>query len=79
LQRIDAAIEREQKQRVAAFRARRDGAKAASRLASVKRAASSGAPLMPEFIEAVDAGCTLGEVADALREVFTVYHPAAVV
>jgi hypothetical protein len=34
---------------------------------------------MPEFIEAVAAGCTLGEVADALRDVFSVYHPAAVV
>jgi methylmalonyl-CoA mutase N-terminal domain/subunit len=79
LQRIDPAIEREQRTRLAAFRARRDNAAAAGKLASVKRAALSGAPLMPEFIEAVDAGCTLGEVADALREVFSVYHPAAVV
>jgi methylmalonyl-CoA mutase N-terminal domain/subunit len=79
LQRIDPAIEREQKARLVAFRTRRDGAAAASKLASVKRAAASGAPLMPEFIEAVDAGCTLGEVADALRDVFSVYHPAAVV
>jgi len=79
LQRIDPAIEREQKTRLAAFRAKRDSAAAARALASVKRAAASGAPLMPEFIEAVDASCTLGEVADALREVFSVYHPAAVV
>ncbi len=79
LQRIDAAIEREQKERLAAFRARRDSSAAAARIASLKRAAASNAPLMPEFIEAVAAGCTLGEVADALRDVFSVYHPAAVV
>jgi methylmalonyl-CoA mutase, N-terminal domain len=79
LQRIDPSIEREQKTRLAAFRAKRDGAAAASALAAVKRVALSGEPLMPEFIEAVDAGCTLGEVADSLREVFSVYHPAAVV
>jgi methylmalonyl-CoA mutase N-terminal domain/subunit len=79
LQRIDAAIEREQKERLTAFRARRDASAAAARIASLKRAATSNAPLMPEFIEAVAAGCTLGEVADALRDVFSVYHPAAVV
>ena len=79
LQRIDPSVEREQRERLTAFRAHRDGSAAAARLAAVKRAASSGAPLMPEFVEAVDAGCTLGEVADALREVFSVYHPAAVV
>ena len=79
LQRIDPAIEREQRARLAAFRAKRDASLVADRLALVKRAASASAPLMPEFIEAVDAGATLGEVADALREVFSVYRPAAVV
>ncbi|MBV8170434.1 MAG: methylmalonyl-CoA mutase [Candidatus Eremiobacteraeota bacterium] len=79
LQRIDPAIERDQRARLAAFRAQRDAARVAERLAGVKRAAISNAALMPEFIEAVDAGATLGEVADALREVFSVYKPAAVV
>jgi methylmalonyl-CoA mutase N-terminal domain/subunit len=79
LQRIDASIEREQRERLVAFRARRDGAKVAERLATLKRAAASGAPLMPEFVESVDANCTLGEVADALRGVFSTYRPAAVV
>ena len=41
----------------------------------MRAAARSQAPLMPEFVEAVDAGATLGEVCDALREVFSVYHP----
>jgi len=74
LQRIDPATEREQRERLAAFRARRDAGAVAERLAAVKCAASSSAPLMPEFVEAVDQGCTLGEVCDALREVFSVYR-----
>jgi methylmalonyl-CoA mutase N-terminal domain/subunit len=75
--RIDPALEREQRESLAAFRARRDGALATERLASLKRAAATAAPLMPEFIEAADAGCTLGEMADALREVFSVHRPTA--
>ncbi|HLW36792.1 MAG TPA: methylmalonyl-CoA mutase family protein, partial [Candidatus Eremiobacteraceae bacterium] len=77
LQRIDPVLEQEQRDRVAAARARRDATQAAQRLAAVRRAAESGTPLLPEFLEAVDAGCTLGEVCDALRAVFSVYHPAA--
>jgi methylmalonyl-CoA mutase N-terminal domain/subunit len=79
LQRIDPSIEREQREQLTAFRGRRDGEKITERLAALKRAAGSGAPLMPEFIESVDANCTLGEVADALREVFSTYRPAAAV
>ena len=79
LQRIDVAVEREQRERLSAFRARRDANAIGDRLASIKRAASGGAPLMPEFIEATDAGCTLGEICDALRDVFSVYRPAAAV
>jgi methylmalonyl-CoA mutase, N-terminal domain len=79
LQRIDPSVEREQRERLAAFRARRDGAEVARRLADVKRAAAGDAPLLPQFLEAVDAGCTLGEVCDALREIFSTYRPAAAV
>ena len=45
----------------------------------MRSAARSEAPLMPEFVEAVDAQATLGEVCDALREVFSTYHPATAV
>jgi methylmalonyl-CoA mutase N-terminal domain/subunit len=78
-QRIDPALEREQRASLSAFRAKRDGPKVADRLAAVRRAAAGSAPLLPEFIEAVDAGCTLGETCDALREVFSVHHPTAFV
>ncbi len=76
VQKIDPALEREQCKRLAQVRAQRDGPRVAACLAAVVKAAESNAPLMPEFIEAVDARCTLGEICDALRSVFSVYHPA---
>ena len=44
------------------------------RLEQIRGAAQSRDNLMPHFIEAVDAGATLGEVCDVLREEFGVYQ-----
>ncbi len=79
LQRIDPAIEREQRERLAAFRGRRDAGVVERSLASIANAAASDGPLMPLFIDAVDAGCTLGEVCDAMRAVFSTHKPVAAV
>ncbi|MGC2129063.1 MAG: methylmalonyl-CoA mutase family protein [Candidatus Aquilonibacter sp.] len=79
LLRIDEAIEREQVARLAAFRAARDTRTVEARLADVRRAAGSRENLMPPFVEAVDAGATLGEICDVLREVFGVYRAKEVV
>lgn len=73
LQRVNDAMQKEQSERVQHVRRQRDAAKTAQRLAAVKGAATSSENLMPRFIEAVDAGATLGEVCDVLREVFGVY------
>ena len=70
IQRIDPAIEREQVARTRAFRERRDNARAQAALDEVRRAAEGTENLMPAFIEAVDAGATLGEICDVLRGVF---------
>jgi len=70
LQKIDASIERDQVARVAGYRAARDVAVVAARLADIRGAASGSANLMPCFLEAVDAGATLGEICDVLRAVF---------
>ena len=70
LQKIDASIERDQIARVAEYRAERDAAVVASRLEDVRSAAVGTANLMPRFLEAVDAGATLGEICDVLRGVF---------
>jgi methylmalonyl-CoA mutase N-terminal domain/subunit len=73
VQRIDPNIEREQVERVRAVRAARDAARWETALAGVRRAAEGTANLMPPFIEAVDAGATVGEIADVLRSVFGVH------
>lgn len=39
----------------------------------IKEAAESDKNLMPLFVEAVEAGCTLGEISDALRGVFGLF------
>ena len=45
----------------------------------IRAAASGSENLMPRFIEAVDAGATLGEVCNVLRDVFGVYHAKEIV
>jgi methylmalonyl-CoA mutase N-terminal domain/subunit len=70
LQRIDAAVEREQVARLKAYRAERDANVVAARLADIRTAARGTENLMPHFVEAVDAGVTLGEICDELRTVF---------
>jgi methylmalonyl-CoA mutase N-terminal domain/subunit len=70
LQKIDPGIEREQVARLTRYRRERDAATVAARLDSVRLAAQGTDNLMPHFVEAVDAGATLGEVCDVLRGVF---------
>ena len=70
LQKIDASIERDQIARVARYRAERDADLVAARLSDVRAASEGTANLMPHFLEAVDAGATLGEICDVLRVSF---------
>jgi methylmalonyl-CoA mutase N-terminal domain/subunit len=70
IHRVDAAIERDQVARLQAFRGARDAARATARLDDVRRAAEGTANVVPAFVEAVDAGATLGEIAAVLRSVF---------
>ncbi len=46
---------------------------------AVRAAARGSDNLMPYFIDAVDAGVTLGEICDALRDIFGVYRAKEVV
>jgi methylmalonyl-CoA mutase, N-terminal domain len=79
LQRIDDSIEREQISRLHAFRAARDAKRVEAGLEAVRSGAAGTDNLMPHFIEAVDAGATLGEVCNVLRDVFGVYRAKEVV
>nr|MCU0334817.1 methylmalonyl-CoA mutase family protein [Chitinophagaceae bacterium] len=71
--KIDDSIRRIQSEKLAALRAGRDAAAAAQCLAAVERSATDGSNLMPHVIAAVEAKCTLGEIADVLRKVYGEY------
>jgi methylmalonyl-CoA mutase N-terminal domain/subunit len=79
LQRIDDRVEREQIGRLQAFRAARDGNLVERSLEAIRSAAKGSDNLMPHFVEAVDAGATLGEICNVLRDVFGVYRAREVV
>ena len=73
LHRIDPSVEREQHARLDALRARRDSAAVERELAAVRSACRDGGNLLERFVAAAHAYCTLGEIADVLREEFGKY------
>jgi methylmalonyl-CoA mutase N-terminal domain/subunit len=77
--RVDPRIEQEQADRLAELRGRRDGAAVTRTLDAVKRtAAGSGENLLPPLRDALSALATVGEVCDALRDVWGLYQPVDV-
>lgn len=71
--RIDDSIRQVQSEKLQALRRNRSNPKCDSILQSLNDAASNGDNIMPVVIEAVENKCTLGEIADTLREVFGEY------
>jgi methylmalonyl-CoA mutase N-terminal domain/subunit len=76
--RIDPALEEKQIGRVQALRARRDTAKVEEALAALKRGAEGDENLMPLIVDASRAYVTMGEMCDALREVWGVWRETPV-
>ena len=70
-----SALERSQKEQLAALRRDRDDAEVRARLEAIRAAARGTDNLMPHIVDAVKAMVTLGEISDALREVWGVYRP----
>src|SRR5262245_9605208 len=71
----DPALEQGQRARLRDFKADRDMALVAARLDDVRDAARGTQNLLLPMKEALRANATLGEVSDALRDVFGVFHP----
>ncbi len=71
--KIDDSIRTLQSEKLKQLRANRDQSKAAQCLATIHDKTVSGENIMPAVIEAVESKCTLGEVADELRNVFGEY------
>jgi methylmalonyl-CoA mutase N-terminal domain/subunit len=77
--RIDPALEEKQVERVRTLRDRRDGAAVEAALAKLKEGASrEDTNLMPLLVDAARAYATLGEMCDALREVWGVWRETPV-
>jgi methylmalonyl-CoA mutase N-terminal domain/subunit len=71
--RIDDSIRKIQAGKLEALRKRRDPAKCDQALQLLNDKANSSENIMPAVIDAVENYCTLGEIADTLREVFGEY------
>jgi methylmalonyl-CoA mutase N-terminal domain/subunit len=77
--RIDPALEQKQIDRVQGLRARRDSGTVEAALAGLKEgAAGEDANLMPLLVDAARDYVTLGEMCDALREVWGVWRETPV-
>jgi methylmalonyl-CoA mutase N-terminal domain/subunit len=71
--RIDPALERKQRGRVEATKARRDSAEVERTLAELRVAAATDANLMPAILECARARVSEGEMVEALQGVFGSY------
>jgi methylmalonyl-CoA mutase N-terminal domain/subunit len=71
--KIDDSIRQIQVNKLQALKNKRDNIKAANCLSAIKNAAITNTNLMPLVIDAVENYCTLGEIADCLRNVFGEY------
>ena len=79
LLRIDPAIEARQIERLRAVRARRDATAVEATLARLRAdAAVEGRNLLPPIIAAAKADATMGEMCDALREVWGTWRETPV-
>jgi methylmalonyl-CoA mutase N-terminal domain/subunit len=73
--RVDPESERQQVERLEAFKADRDAAAVERRLEEIRQAAGGTENLLPVLREALRDRCTLGEVCGAMRDVFGEYQP----
>jgi methylmalonyl-CoA mutase N-terminal domain/subunit len=73
--RVDEALTREQSERLAELRVRRDAAAVKEALEDVRAAAKGTDNLLIPMREALRRSATIGEICNVLREIFGVYRP----
>jgi len=76
---IDQLAQAHQARKLAALRATRDNGCVRASLGALRRAAEGTENTMPFILDAVRAYATLGEICDALREVFGSYQETSLV
>jgi len=74
IMKVDPAAEREQIERLRAFRAQRNPKEVEAALANLKSVAASGDNIMPASIGCAHAGVTTGEWSGVLRDIFGEYR-----
>src|SRR5579859_2963028 len=74
--RVDPESEREQLERLKAFKAERDASVVERRLEEIRTAAAGTDNMLPVLRQALKDRCTLGEVCAAMRDVFGDYQPS---
>ncbi|MFI5134713.1 MAG: methylmalonyl-CoA mutase [Chitinophagales bacterium] len=70
---VDDSIRNVQIEKLKRLKAKRNSKLAAEKLSWLKEKASAGENVMPAVIEAVEALCSLGEIADVFRELYGEY------
>lgn len=75
--RVDPDLRAQRAAALAAYRAARPPGPPATALAELREAARGKSNLLPPILAALRVRATLGEISDALREVFGTYRPGA--
>src|SRR6266851_3937739 len=75
---IDETVAHRQAERLSKLRAERSSDEVARRLSALRKAAQGSDNLMPYIFDAVKSYATLGEICDAMREVFGTYEEIAI-
>jgi methylmalonyl-CoA mutase N-terminal domain/subunit len=75
---IDESVAHRQAERLRKLRSERSQAEVARRLTALRKAAEGKDNLMPFLFDAVKAYATLGEICDAMRDVFGTYEEVAI-
>ncbi len=73
--RVDPESEREQVERLKAFKADRDAEQVEARLSEIRRCAEGADNLLYPIKDALRDRCSVGEVCGAMRDVFGEYQP----
>ena len=77
--RVDPAVEEDARQRLAALRARRDGAAVERALGHLDRAGRGSENLVPRILDCVKSDVTVGEIFHRLRAIFGEYEESITV
>ena len=75
---IDETVAHRQAERLSKLRAERSSDEVVRRLSALRKAAQGSDNLMPYIFDAVKSYATLGEICDAMREVFGTYEEIAI-